>query len=108
MYVVLNGQEEPVGQVRFEVRPDGSAEVNVSLAKGQRGRGYGRVAIHHACADLIRNVSVSRIVAHVKPENLASVRAFGRAGFVEQDKEVVKGCQALRMTLTVTSPGLRP
>lgn len=107
MYVVLNAREEPIGQIRFEVAPDGSAEVNISLVKEQRGRGYGRVAIQRACADLTRTVSVSRIVAHVKPENVASVRAFDKAGFVEQGKEVIKGCQALRMTLAVTSLELR-
>jgi len=104
VYVVLNGQEEPIGQVRFDVRLDGTAEVSVSLAKEQRGRGYGRVAIQRACADLIHTVPVAQFVAHVRPENVASMRAFGKAGFVEQGNEVIKGCQALRMLLRVTSP----
>jgi N-acetylneuraminate synthase len=104
IYVVLNGQEEPIGQVRFDVRLDGAAEVSVSLAKEQRGRGYGRVAIQRACAHLIHTVPVAQFVAHVRPQNVASVRAFGKAGFVEQGNEVIKGCQALRMILKVTSP----
>ena len=103
IYVISNFKEEPIGQAWFEVRPDGSAEVNVSLVREQRGRGYGRVAIQRACADLIRTVPVSRFVAHVRPENVASVRAFDKAGFVEQGKEVIKGCQALCLTFTVTS-----
>lgn len=99
MYILVNGEGDPVGQIRFEIQDDGSAEVNISIAREQRGYGYGVAALRLACDEIVQSARVKQIVAHIKPENTASVCAFEKAGFTLQGKEIMKGCEALRMIM---------
>jgi len=84
------------GQVRFDIDPDGRAEVDVSIAAECRGRGYGAEALRLAAARLFADTGCTEVVAHIKPGNAASARAFEKAGFVVSETSHV----AVRMTLT--------
>jgi RimJ/RimL family protein N-acetyltransferase len=66
---------EPVGHVRFE-----HGEVSVVVAPGHRGRGLASALIAAGTA-----AYGGPAVARVKPENVASRRAFERAGYVLVD-----------------------
>jgi RimJ/RimL family protein N-acetyltransferase len=69
----------PVGMVRFDRREGDELEISVNLAPEARGRGLGAEIIVMAC----RQQPVGTVViARVRPDNLASVKVFGRAGFV--------------------------
>jgi RimJ/RimL family protein N-acetyltransferase len=67
-----------VGAVRIDRRSGGDAELSITVAPEQRGRGYARGLI--SCG--IAAAGSLRIVARVKPENLRSLRAFRALGFV--------------------------
>jgi len=69
-----------LGYVRFRVE-ESTAEISIGMAAASRGRGWGRAAIARASADLFAQGTVRCIVAHVKPQNEASLRAFAGAGF---------------------------
>lgn len=86
----------PVGQVRFDVEPGGTAEIDVSIAAESRGRGLGAAVLRLAC-DAYHAHASETLVAHVRPDNVASARAFERAGFARAGTERVAGCQALRL-----------
>lgn len=92
--------DQPVGQVRFERDEDGGAEVSIAVAPEARGRGLGRRLLD-AGLDAARSDSsfaVHSFVARIRPDNAASIRLFGGAGFGEAERIVVDGeaCLVLR------------
>lgn len=98
MYIVESGDDVPIGQVRFEIKPGVVAEVNLSIAAEWRGRGLAAKVLQLAC-DAYRGCGSETLVAHIRPENRASVRAFERAGFTRAGVERVGGYEALRLEL---------
>jgi RimJ/RimL family protein N-acetyltransferase len=73
----------PIGQVRFDATPAGDAHVSVSLASAWRGRGLAADAIRMATHAYVDERRVRRILAFIKPQNLASRGAFVKAGYQE-------------------------
>ena len=102
MYIVLDQAQRPVGQVRFDVREDGVAEISISMAAEHRGKGYGAEAIRIACASFARATGVTQGVAYIKPWNTASVRAFAKAGFAALGRRQVRGHEAVGMRLDMS------
>jgi UDP-2,4-diacetamido-2,4,6-trideoxy-beta-L-altropyranose hydrolase len=97
-YILLSEEGIPVGQVRFDTSGD-EAEGNVSIAPDLRGRGYGALGIQIASERLFRETAVTRIYAHIKPNNNASIQAFTEAGYKTTGTKVIKGHKALQMVL---------
>jgi UDP-2,4-diacetamido-2,4,6-trideoxy-beta-L-altropyranose hydrolase len=97
-FILLSEEGIPIGQVRFDTSGD-EAEGNVSIAPDFRGRGYGALGIRIASERLFRETAVSRIYAHIKPDNNASIQAFTEAGYKTTGTKVVKGHKALQMVL---------
>jgi len=94
IFIAEDDQGSPVGQIRFDI--DGrEAEVNISVAKEKRGRGFAVPAIEAAVHKLFAEVDCDLVHAFVKPENIASMRAFQRAGFVQAGRKRVRGSLAL-------------
>jgi RimJ/RimL family protein N-acetyltransferase/glycosyltransferase involved in cell wall biosynthesis len=77
---------EPVGQVRLD-REGAEAEVSIALAPEARGRGLGRRLIDRAAREAPGALGVERLTARIKPDNVASVRAFEAAGFTESSRD---------------------
>lgn len=78
-------QEQPVGQVRFDLTEQGEAEIDISIAKEHRGKGLGR-AMLDAAVDYTRNMKgYTTFVSAVKTENPASQRMFLATGFRQKD-----------------------
>jgi len=84
-----------IGQIRFE--PNGSGRmVSVSVAGAYRGLGLGSRLIDLACRQELAR-GEGPLVAYVVKENIASIKAFTRAGF-RRDAEIEKnGRVALRL-----------
>lgn len=71
----------PVGQVRFILNGQ-IALVNYSIDKNYRGRGLSSIIINNSIAKLRNTHSqIKTIQAELKPENLASIRAFQKNKF---------------------------
>lgn len=77
--ILLDG--EPAGQLRLDAAADGTAEVSLAVAPHARGRGIARAALALAAAQA--PAGVRELVARIKEDNIASVRAFTAAGFAE-------------------------
>lgn len=69
-----------LGSVRF-ARAKDEARISIGLSPDWRGRGLGTTLIQSACRAIFGMWNVTRIRAQVKAENLASRRAFEKAGF---------------------------
>ncbi|MDX5437520.1 MAG: UDP-2,4-diacetamido-2,4,6-trideoxy-beta-L-altropyranose hydrolase [Pontibacter sp.] len=90
----------PAAHIRFEVE-DGKAIISYLIGAGFRGKGLGHVVLQRGVAKLLRQKPTVRLVEGlVQPENIASVRAFEKAGF-SQDKPDPKYPKAFRFVLAV-------
>jgi RimJ/RimL family protein N-acetyltransferase len=67
--------------VRFDLA-EGEATIGVAVAPSFRGRGIGARIIVGATEELGRDRPRARPVAWIRPDNVASRRAFERAGYV--------------------------
>jgi UDP-2,4-diacetamido-2,4,6-trideoxy-beta-L-altropyranose hydrolase len=70
----------PVGQVRVDIS-DATGTVSIGIAPAHRGRGIGSAVLRAMLAEVERDPRVRRLRAVAHAENMASARAFERAGF---------------------------
>ena len=97
LYIVTDEQGKPVGQVRFDIDPEGSAEVDVSIDARERDKGYGSTALKLACQCILQEHNIRKVLAHIKEENKASISAFTEAGFIDKDLQDFEGHKAVEM-----------
>jgi len=72
---------EKIGVLRFDLAAD-SAEISINLAPQARGRGLGTALIIAGSSHLLeQHPIIATIYAKIKPDNLASIRAFEKAGY---------------------------
>jgi UDP-2,4-diacetamido-2,4,6-trideoxy-beta-L-altropyranose hydrolase len=100
-YVVLDAHGTPVGQVRYRIEAR-EATISVSLAPGQRGRGYGSQMIRLASRRVFEATPVNLIHAYIRPDNVASLRAFASAGFIHRETVEAEGHPACHFVLQDT------
>jgi RimJ/RimL family protein N-acetyltransferase len=81
----------PVGQIRYDRLTDDLAEISYVVAPGWRGRGLGSQLLEKssplACAELC----VQHLQGITFVDNIASVRAFERAGYWAEKEEDIEG-----------------
>ncbi|MCP4886746.1 MAG: GNAT family N-acetyltransferase [Planctomycetaceae bacterium] len=87
---------QAVAVLRFDREDDKSlAVISINVAPQARGSGIGTATLHAATAEASR-IGVSKIVALIRPDNLASLRTFERAGYLKVGEEFVSGQPAMR------------
>jgi len=73
---------EECGVVRMDVNFEASeAEISIAIRPDFRGRGIGTSVIQRASEQTTERDDIERVLAHVRPDNEASIRAFEKAGF---------------------------
>lgn len=87
IYIAEDAQGRPVGLVRFD-QEDSVCIISVSVSANRRGKGLGTRLIQAGCEHLFETTSAETVAAYIKPENMASIRAFKRAGFQGFDKVI--------------------
>jgi len=97
-YMAINKNDVLAGQIRYQINGQ-AAVVSVSLAPEQRGRGYGAEIIRMGTRELWANTKIDIIHAYIKQDNIASIRAFAKAGFISTGMAEVHGCPVLHYTL---------
>jgi RimJ/RimL family protein N-acetyltransferase len=75
---------EPAAMLRFDLIEPDHAEININLKPEVRGKGLGEPILVAGCTYGFDTLGLVRIRAEVKPENLASIKIFERAGFVPE------------------------
>ena len=76
--------DEKIGSVRFELK-EGMFKVSVMLNPAFFGQGLGARAIARGVISFVsEQKSQLPIWAEIKPDNVASIKAFAKAGFVQQ------------------------
>lgn len=74
-----------IGQIRISLEENGTqAEIGYSVDSSYRGMGYGKQMLRMVAAELQRDYpNLKRLIAKVKPNNVASYKAFIDTGFEE-------------------------
>lgn len=82
-------QDQPIGEIRFDL--DGQeAVVSVTLAPARRRQGYAATLINLGVERLMAETAADVVYAFVKPDNVASAKAFLKAGFQECEAVVLR------------------
>ena len=83
IYIAENREGEKLGQVRFEKREKGDIFINVNLSPSFMGKGYGAEIIREASNFFFgARPEVEKIFAEIIEGNIASCKAFEKAGYV--------------------------
>jgi UDP-2,4-diacetamido-2,4,6-trideoxy-beta-L-altropyranose hydrolase len=95
LWIAEDSEGRAIGQVRFEMKQT-ETFISISLDKAHRGNSQGTLLIWAACRKYFREgaAGVSRIVAQIKVENGASLKAFQKAGFVAKEQREINGVAA--------------
>jgi len=99
LWVAMDKLQRPLGQIRFELNAENLATISISLATDIRGRGLGTQLIWMGCLQLFADTQIDDVEALIKPDNIASIRAFENAGFVRMGDTEVKQQPARRFLL---------
>lgn len=92
-------EARPIGQFRVDWRSAADGNIDVSVAPGARGSGYGHQLIEQSVRRVFNTTPTERVHAFIRRENQASIRSFERAGFSRVGEEQVQGCAALHYVL---------
>ncbi len=78
---ILMADGEPVGQIRLII--DGNeAEIGYSISSQHRRKGYGRMMLQLIAEEVNQKYpNIKKLVAKVKPENIASKKLFESEGY---------------------------
>ena len=88
---ILESRHVPVGQIRYQRTDAGTAQITFSVASAYRGKGFGTQLLRLS-ADLAGQELGIRTAEGVSPgQNLASSRAFLRAGFEVIEEKRIAG-----------------
>lgn len=86
-----------IGQIRFDARPDSGWDTDVTVAKAMRGRRLASELIRLGFETIAAQDSNKQVHAFVKPANIASIKAFERAGFRQRGTENLRGHMATHL-----------
>ena len=85
-YVAESSSKEKIGQVRFEKKTEGWV-ISLSIVREFRGKGFGAELIKSASKSFLSDLpQADGILAYIKNDNAASIRAFEKAGYQNAGK----------------------
>jgi RimJ/RimL family protein N-acetyltransferase len=88
---ILELNQAPVAQVRYESGGKDTAQINFSVASGYRGRGIGTDSLVLTAGLACKELGVKRLKGVVFSSNAASVKTFSKAGFKFIDETWISG-----------------
>jgi UDP-2,4-diacetamido-2,4,6-trideoxy-beta-L-altropyranose hydrolase len=106
--LILIGEDErgkPLGQFRVDFRMDREAEIDVSVSPEHRGMGWGSRLIGQCVGRVFNSTDAQRVHAFIRPENLASIRAFQDVRFAAVGTDLIKGHAAVHYLREKSQPG---
>ena len=83
-YWVAILRENPLGFVRFDCVDSSTLKINIAILPQNFGQGFGSEVLKLAIDAVMRKPQTTTIRAEVHSNNQASLRLFGKVGFVEK------------------------
>lgn len=95
LFLIVDCSDKFAGQVRFDVIPlQSEAVINISLCKSIRGLGLSPFVINKSIEEFLKVHRDARLIkAYIKDSNIASVKAFERAGFRFLENTMFNECK---------------
>ncbi|MCO5233142.1 MAG: GNAT family N-acetyltransferase [Chitinophagales bacterium] len=93
-YFIVEVNSKRAGIIRFDKHKD-YYTIGINIAPEFRNRGFSSKFLFISCKKFRKNHNED-IFAFIKPENLASIKSFEKAGFVFIDKIEINSIDALR------------
>ena len=87
-YYIVSHDEQPISLVRFDIGTEYTT-VGVMIAKEARGNGFAPKVLKLGAVEYFKE-NKKTVLAFIKKENIASVKSFKKAGFVQKGEENVK------------------
>jgi UDP-2,4-diacetamido-2,4,6-trideoxy-beta-L-altropyranose hydrolase len=88
---ILEYRGIPVGQIRYDRLAHDLAQISYVVAPGWRGRGIGSQLLTKSSPPACAELGVHRLQGITFVDNIASVRAFHRAGYRVEKEEDIEG-----------------
>ena len=87
LFIIESDAGEGMGVIRFD-REENDAEVTIYLLQPFTGKGYGVLALVEGPARAFSHWPIlERVTATIREDNPNSVKAFTKAGFVEENRQ---------------------
>jgi UDP-2,4-diacetamido-2,4,6-trideoxy-beta-L-altropyranose hydrolase len=83
IFIGIDTENHPLGQIRFDVKDDRRAEIDVYVEETRRGCGYGTYLIDLGAEKMFRETAVKELHAFIRSKNQRSISAFERAKFTK-------------------------
>lgn len=83
LYIIIYDADD-IGVLRMD-RAGEAAQVSIYTRPEVAGRGVGRQALEAAARLACEDLGLQRLTATIRPENIASQRAFAAAGFTQHE-----------------------
>lgn len=99
LFLLMDSKGVPMALVRFERSGYEEYLVGINVDSERRNKGVGTAALTLACETLFKEYKAVRIVAKIKKENRASIRAFSNAGFKKIVITLINDIEATVMEL---------
>ena len=90
-YIVENKNKEFIAQVRFDLKEQ--LEISISITKNYRNKGLASRIIKEAS----KKTNIKEIVAIIQEDNIASIKAFIKAGYKECSSVITKNTKYKKM-----------
>ena len=100
MYLFLNEQDIPVGQVRIDRNTDETI-IGISIPQEFRGQSLASQMLIIACQDYLNKYPGEQITAYIKLNNESSLRSFRKAGFIVLGKKPVHNIESYVLAKTL-------
>lgn len=99
IYIGMQAENMPVGQVRFEKPTASLAEVSLAIVADARGSGFGKAMLANSLLLAKKELNVSQFDAFVKLDNESSLRLFTACGFQLQQQQLIDGIECVKFTM---------
>jgi spore coat polysaccharide biosynthesis predicted glycosyltransferase SpsG/RimJ/RimL family protein N-acetyltransferase len=87
-FLAFNKADSFIGQVRFDISQE-NALINISIDKDFRGKHFAAPLIFISSFRLLKErKEVNTISAYIRPQNIPSVKAFSKAGYLQAADEI--------------------
>ena len=97
MYICMTNDNNPVGQIRFDICNAKEAYVGISISPSAYGLGLGNKIIRQGTDLIFKQANVATVIALVKTSNIRSKKAFLKAGYQEDGMAALYGIECIRL-----------
>lgn len=97
LFYIIEADANPVGQIRYVLSEANLAKVSINITEAMHGKGIASIAFREGSACVRACGFADSIYAYVLPDNIGSIRAMEKAGYVRKELLDVRGVTHLRM-----------